>query len=95
MPDRRCVHGRTGDDRVYRGSVQGHTCDVQGMTVKTQGMTGEDRGFSFRQGFLEPVVIISLLIMCVFGFPITTKEHTVGVTVSRGSSRLHGSRSFL
>ena len=57
MAHRGCVQGRTGDDRVYRGSVQWHTGDVQGMTVKTQGVTGEDRGFSYGQGFLEPVVI--------------------------------------
>ena len=56
MAHRGCVQGRTGDDRVYRGSVQWHTGDVQGMTVKTQGVTGEDRGFSYGQGFLEPVV---------------------------------------
>ena len=58
MAHRGCVQGRTGDDRVYRGSVQWHTGDVQGMTVKTQGVTGEDRGFSYGQGFLEPVVMV-------------------------------------
>uniref|UniRef100_A0A8W8IV13 RZ-type domain-containing protein n=1 Tax=Magallana gigas TaxID=29159 RepID=A0A8W8IV13_MAGGI len=31
------------------------------MTVKTQGVTGEDRGFSYGQGFLEPVVLIDEL----------------------------------
>lgn len=35
-----CILGHTGDDRIYRGSVQGHTGIVQGMTVKTQGVTG-------------------------------------------------------
>lgn len=53
-----CVQGRTGDDRVYRGSVQWHTGDVQGVTVKTQGVTGEDRGFSYGQGFLKSVVLM-------------------------------------
>ncbi len=73
MAHRGCVQGRTGDDRVYRGSVQWHTGDVQGMTVKTQGVTGEDRGFSYGQGFLEPVVSCTLfhvfgLINCLFCF---------------------------
>lgn len=45
---RGCVQGRTGYDRVYKGSVQWHTGGVQGMTVKTQGKTGDfntDKGF--------------------------------------------------
>ena len=33
------------------------------MTVKTQGVTGEDRGFSYGQGFLEPVVLLIMLYM--------------------------------
>ena len=41
MAHRGCVQGRTGDDRVYRGSVQWHTGDVQRMT----GDFYTDRGF--------------------------------------------------
>lgn len=55
MSHRVCIQGRRGDDRVLRGSVQGHTRDVQAMTV-SQGVRGEDRGFSYEQGFSEPAV---------------------------------------
>lgn len=47
------VQWLTGDYRIYR------VC-VQGMTGKTQGVTGEDEGFSYGQGFSEPVVKINL-----------------------------------
>lgn len=47
MAHRGCLQGRTGDDRIFRGSVQRHTGDVQRMTVKTQEETGEDRGFLY------------------------------------------------
>lgn len=30
---------------------------IQGMTGKTQWVTGKDMGFSYGQGFSEPVVI--------------------------------------
>lgn len=54
------VQWLTGDYRIYRVCVQGLTGGAQGMTGKTQGVTGEDEGFSYGQGFSEPVVKINL-----------------------------------
>lgn len=43
-----------------QGVCTGADRGAQGMTGKTQGVTGEDEGFSYGQGFSEPVVKINL-----------------------------------
>lgn len=53
MAHRGCVQGCTENDRVYSGSIQGHREDVHGDDSEN---TGGDRGFSYGQAILEPVV---------------------------------------
>lgn len=43
-----------------QGVCTGADRGAQGMPGKTQGVTGEDEGFSYGQGFSEPVVKINL-----------------------------------